>query len=232
VGKYVVEMTFGPKGQVTATQPRQVVGVARDVKASSLIDGLSRSIVYVPLQQQYTPMVTIVARTTRGQRAAEPIRALVASMNPDLPIVTSQTLEDATALGLVPQRVVVSVAGGLGLIGALLAAIGIYGVTAYAVARRRREIGIRMALGARRADVVGLILRRGVRLTFIGSAIGLLLAAGASQALVVFLFGIPPLDPVIFGGVSMFFAVIGLAACYLPARRATTVDPLVALRCE
>jgi putative ABC transport system permease protein len=209
-----------------------VVGVARDVKASSLIDGLSRSLVYVPLQQQYTAGLTIVARTTRGQRIAEEIRSLAASINPDLPIVTSQTLEDAMALGLVPQRVVVSVSGGLGLVGALLAAIGIYGVTAYAVARRRREIGIRMALGAQRADLVRMILRQGMRLAIGGSAIGLLLAAGASQALVAFLFGVPPLDPAIFGGAAALFTVVGLAACYLPARRATTVDPLVALRCE
>jgi predicted permease len=231
VGKFIVETTAGPGGQAPG-RPMQVVGVARDVKASSLIDGLSRSIVYVPLQQRYMATLTIVARTTRGQRAAEEIRSLVAAMNPDLPIVASQTLEDATALGLVPQRIVVSVAGGLGVVGALLAAIGIYGVTAYAVARRRREIGIRMALGARRVDVVRMILQRGIRLTIIGCAIGLLLAAGASQALVVFLFGVAPLDPAVFGGAAAFFAVIGLAACYLPARKATTVDPLVALRCE
>jgi len=231
VGKFIVQTTVGPGGQV-AGRPLQVVGVARDVKASSLIDGLSRSIVYVPLQQHYMSTLTIVARTTRGQRIADEIRSLVASMNPDLPIVGSQTLEDATALGLVPQRVVVSVAGGLGAVGALLAAIGIYGVTAYAVARRRREIGIRMALGARRADVVRMILQRGIRLTVIGCAIGLLLAAGASQALVVFLFGVAPLDPAVFGGAAAFFAVIGLAACYLPARKATTVDPLVALHYE
>jgi predicted permease len=232
VGQYVMQATLGPKGRVTATRALQVVGVARDVKASSLIDGLSRSIVYVPLQQQYTPTLTIVARTTRGQRIAEEIRAVVASMNPDLPIVTSQTLEDVTALGLVPQRVVVSVSGGLGLIGALLAAIGIYGVTAYAVARRRREIGIRMALGAQRADVLTMVMRQGFWLAVIGAAIGLVLAAAASQVLVVFLFGVPPLDPVIFGGAAVLFAAVGLLACYLPARRATHIDPLTALRYE
>ena len=122
--------------------------------------------------------------------------------------------------------------GSLGLVGVLLAAIGIYGVTAYAVTRRTREIGIRMALGARRADVVAMVLRQGIRLAVIGSAIGLLLAAGASQVLVGFLFGVPPLDPVIFGGAAALFAVVGLAACYVPARRATQVDPLAALRCE
>jgi predicted permease len=231
VGKFIVQTTVGPGGQVTG-RPLQVVGVARDVKASTLIDGLSRSIVYVPLQQHYMATLTIVARTARGQRIADEIRSLVAEMNPDLPIVASQTLEEATALGLVPQRVVVSVAGGLGAVGALLAAIGIYGVTAYAVARRRREIGIRMALGARRVDVVRMILQRGIRLTVIGCSIGLLLAAGASQALVVFLFGVAPLDPAVFGSAAACFAIIGLAACYLPARKATTVDPLVALRYE
>jgi len=186
----------------------------------------------VPLQQQYLSRITILARTTRGQRIADELRTLVVSLNRNLPIVTSQTLENATAIGLVPQQIVVSVAGGLGLIGALLAAIGIYGVAAYAVTRRTREIGIRMALGARRADVVAMVLHQGVWLAVIGSAIGLLLAAGASRALVAFLFGVPPLDPLIFGGAAVLFAVVGLAACYWPARRATRIDPLTALRYE
>jgi predicted permease len=233
IGKQIAQQEFGARGlDPTAAKTLLIVGVARDVKASTLIDGLSSSLVYVPLQQQYLSRVTILARTTRGQRIADELRTLVVSLNSNLPIVTSQTLEDATAIGLVPQQIVVSVAGGLGLIGALLAAIGIYGVAAYAVTRRTREIGIRMALGAQRADVVAMVLHQGVWLAIIGSAIGLLLAAGASRALVAFLFGIPPLDPVIFGGAAVFFAVVGLAACYWPARRATRIDPLAALRYE
>ncbi len=233
VGKRLIQQTFGPNGPVAnASKTLAVVGVARDVKASSLIDGLSRSLVYVPLQQQYTPNITIVARTTRGQRIADEIRTLVGTMNPSLPIVSAQTLEDSTSLGLVPQRVAVSVSGSLGLVGLLLAAIGIYGVTAYAVTRRTREFGIRIALGAQRADIIGMVLGQGLWLTAVGSAIGLALAAGASQALAVFLFGVSPIDPVIFGGAAALFTAIGLAACYGPARRATNVDPLVALRHE
>jgi predicted permease len=233
VGKDLLQEVREPNGKATTNaKTLRVVGVVRDVKASSLVDGLARPLVYVPLQQEYAPTVTIVARTTRGQRIAEEIRSLVASVNPDLPIVAAQTLEDSAALGQTPHRVVVSVSGGLGLIGALLAAIGIYGVTAYAVARRTREIGIRLALGAQRADVLAMVMRQGVRLAVIGAAIGLLLAAAASQVLVVFLFGVSPLDPAAFAGAAALFAAVGLIACYLPARRATRIDPLMALRCD
>ncbi len=233
VGKYIVQPQFGSGGRISnEAKTLRIIGVVHDVKSTSLIDGFSRSLVYVPLQQQYTPAITIVARSTRGQRVADEIRAAVAAVDPNLPIITSQTLEESTALGLTPQRVVVSVSGSLGFVGLLLAAIGIYGVTAYAVTRRTREIGIRMALGARRADVAGMILRRGMSLATIGSLIGLLLAAGASRVLVVFLFGTSPFEPAIFGGAAALFAVVAFAACYAPARRATMVDPLVALRHE
>jgi putative ABC transport system permease protein len=124
------------------------------------------------------------------------------------------------------------VAGGLGMIGVLLAAIGIYGVTAYVVARRAREIGIRVALGARRGHVITMVLKQGLWLAGIGSAIGLILAALAGKVLEGFLFGVPPRDPASFLGAALLFAAVTGFASYVPARRAVRVDPLATLRRE
>jgi predicted permease len=232
VGKYLLQPTWGPHGPTHPMRTLLVVGVARDIHSSSVIDGLARDWVYVPFQQQYMSSMTIVARTTRGQRIADELRALLASMNPNLPIVTAQTLDDSVALGLAPQRVAASVAGSLGIVGLMLTGIGIYGVMAYAVTRRTREIGIRIALGAQRADVIRMVLREGLSLTVIGSTIGVIVAAAMSRVLAGFLFGIPPADPITFGGTTVLFAMTGLAACYVPVLRATHIDPQQALRYE
>jgi len=232
VGKYLSQPTHGPQGPTNPMQPLLVIGVARDVQSSSLVDGVARASAYVPLQQQYVSSLTIVARTTSGRRITDQLRALLASMNPNVPIMTSQTLEDSIALGLAPQRVVASVAGGLGIVALLLAAIGVYGVTAYAVARRTREIGIRIALGARRTDVVRMVLQEGLSLTLIGAGVGLTLAGATSHVLAAFLFGIPPIDPLTFTGTTLLFVAIGVAACYVPIRRATRIDAMEALRYE
>jgi ABC-type antimicrobial peptide transport system permease subunit len=114
----------------------------------------------------------------------------------------------------------------------LLAAIGLYGVTAYTVTRRTREIGIRLAMGAERSDVLLMVLRQGMALVMVGSAIGLLLAAASSRVLVRLLFGVPPLDPLTFAVAAVLLSIIGLAACYVPARRATRISAVEALRYE
>jgi putative ABC transport system permease protein len=189
--------------------------------------------VYAPLQQRYTPHLTVIARAVDRRRLASDIRALVLSMDPSLPILTARTLEEEITGPVETQlRVSASVSGSVGIVSLLLAAIGIYGVTAYVASRRTREIGIRLALGAQRTDVLHMILRQGMVLVAIGSAIGLLLAAAASRVLTGLLFGVPPLDPVTFGGATLLFFIIGLAACYIPARRATRIDPVIALRAE
>jgi ABC-type antimicrobial peptide transport system permease subunit len=161
------------------------------------------------------------------------IRALVTAINPNLPILAAHTLEERQTGPVVLQlRIAALVSGTVGLVGLLLASIGIYGVTAYAVSRRTREIGIRMTLGAQRPDVVRMVLRQGMSLVAFGAGIGLLLAALAGRVLARLLFGLPPLDPVTFGGATLLFAIIGLAACYVPIRRATRISPVEALRYE
>lgn len=217
-------------------QTLTVVGVVDDVRSSSLIDGLNGSFIYLPLQQHYesswTAAMSIAARVTDGPRFAGQFRALLASVNPNLPIVSFGTLADSTALGLVAQRVVASFTGTLGTIGLLLAAIGIYGLGAYTVARRTHELGIRIALGAPSAAILRMILRQGFILSTIGGAIGLILAAGASQVLVVFFFGLPSIHVPTFIGAGALCVAVGVVACYVPARRATRLDPLEALRRE
>ncbi len=227
-GKYLLQR----RGPDATNAPLLVIGVARDIQSTSLLDGVARALVYVPLRQHYVSNLTIVARATRGQRIANQVRSILESVNPNLPIITSQTLEESINLGLAPQRIIATVSGGFAVIGLLLAGIGIYGVTAYAVARRTREIGIRLALGARRLDVVRMVLREGLLLTLIGAGVGLTLAAGASHVLAAFLFGIPPIDPVTFTGTTLLFVAIGMAACYAPVRRAARIDPVEALRRE
>ena len=209
-----------------------MIGVAADLKQSGRRE-TSVLEVYAPLQQRYTPRVTIMARSTDGLRTQNELRALVQSMDPNLPVLSLRSLEqEITGPVEMQLRVAASVSGSIGIVSLLLAAIGIYGVTAYVASRRTREIGVRMALGADRAAILRMILRQGMALVAVGAGIGLLLSAACGRLLTGLLFGVPPLDPVTFGGAIVLFAVIGLAACYAPARRATKIDPIVALRYE
>jgi predicted permease len=230
VGRYVSMRSFR---LIPPPPPTRllVVGVVRDLRTM----GPGRApapFLYRALQQNYSSRVTILARTTQGQRIAGEIRALVASMNPYLPIAASRALSDEASPMLVQLRVSAAVSGAVGLVGVLLAGIGIYGVTAYTVTQRTREIGVRIALGAQRGDLLAMVLRQGMTLVAVGCGLGLLLAAGATRLLVRLLFGVPPLDPVVLGGAAILFAAIGLAACFAPARRATRIDAMEALRYE
>jgi predicted permease len=230
IGKTLLQEDGRP-GARDAVRTLIVVAVARDTKYRSLGED-PRPFVYVPIQQQYMARTVIVARSTHGQRLAAELRTLLASMNPNLPVVQSLTLEDYSQIGLLPQRVAVSVSGSLGIVGLLLAAIGIYGVTASMVTSRTREIGIRIALGAQRGSVVGMVLKQGMMLTLTGAAIGLALAAAVSRLLGSLLFGVGATDPITFAGSALLFVAIGLAACYPPVRRATEIDAMEVLRYE
>jgi len=135
-------------------------------------------------------------------------------------------------LPLLPARVAASVLGGFGMLALALVAIGIYGVMSYAVAKRTREIGIRMALGAERGDVLKLIVSQGLILTVIGMAIGGAAALALTQTMKALLFGVSATDPYTFIGVGVLLALVAFLACYFPARRASKVDPMIALRYE
>ena len=160
------------------------------------------------------------------------MRALLRDMNPNLPITEALPLSQVTAAGLIPQRIAAAVASSLGTVVLLLAAIGIFGVTSYSVTHRTREIGIRMALGADRTSVLGLVLRQGLTLAAIGIGIGLAAGAAGSRLIQSLLFGVKPMDPLTFAGAGLLFILVTLAGSYVPARRAANVDPIKALRAE
>jgi macrolide transport system ATP-binding/permease protein len=209
-----------------------VIGVVRDVRAGG--EGLGRTplALYVPIQQRYVPGFSILMRTIGGRRVAADARGLISSLNANLPVLQAQTLESQQAGPVDTQlRIAAGVTASVGVVGLMLAAFGIYGVTAYVVARRTREIGIRVSLGARRMTVVGLVLRQGMALVGVGSLIGLALGAGAGVVLRARL-GSPPPDPMTFAGAAALFAIVGLIACYVPARRATRIGAMEALRYE
>jgi predicted permease len=208
-----------------------VVGIARDSKYRSLGEDPS-NFVYVPLAQRYITRTTLLVRTAPDLPVAASIRRIVAELEPALPILDQRSLVEHAATSLFPQRIALWVAGSLGIVALLLALLGIYGVTAYGVVQRTREIGIRVALGAQRGRVLGLILRQGLLLAGIGVAIGSLAAFGVTRLLRAALVGVPPTDAAAFGGAALLLVVAAVAASWIPARRAAAVDPMVALRSE
>lgn len=225
-GQDAIGQTFR-NGDRTVT----IVGVARDAKYRTLGEP-PRGFVYVPLAQRYMSRTTLLVRTTPGASAVAPVRRLLAELDAALPILNQMSLVEYTAASLFPQRVALWVAGSLGVVALLLAVLGIYGVTAYAVTQRTRELGIRIALGAGRPRVVRLVLRQGVLLAGIGVLVGLAAAAALTRLLRGLLYGIAPTDPLAFGAAALLLVAAAVAASWIPARRASRVDPMVALRSE
>jgi ABC-type antimicrobial peptide transport system permease subunit len=208
-----------------------VVGVARNTKYASLDEKLP-PFAYFPVTQVWQPTQVLLARVTPGSRPERLLQEAVLAIDPRLPVPKVTTMERATGIALLPQRAAATVMAGLGGIGLVLAAVGLYGVMAFSTARRTREIGIRIALGATRSSVTALVLAEAVTLTAAGILVGLALAAAATRLLSRWLFDVSPLDVAAFATTAALLAGVALAAGYIPARRAALVDPLQSLKVE
>jgi len=210
-----------------------IAGVAADSKYVTPNE-LPQPYFYVPFRQAYTLReVDLYVRTTgEPERAISAVRSAANSIDPGVGIFDSMPLTDYISASLFGQKTAAVMLAVLGLVALVLAATGLYSVMAYSVAQRTREIGLRMALGARPMDVLALVVRRGMRLTLVGVAIGAVAALAVTRLASSLLVHVSATDPLVFAAASLFLAAVALAANYLPARRATRIDPNEALRSE
>ncbi len=213
-----------------------IVGIARDAKYNSLTES-ALSMAYFPVAQEWRNELSLLVRANRDSPAAlahlrEAMQEAVRSLDAGIPRPEVTSLQDAMSFVLLPQQAAAYIAGAMGALGLLLATVGLYGVISFGVSQRSRELGVRLALGARAQDVERLVVRDGMRLALWGVASGLVLTAALSRLLVAFLYGISPLDLPTFAVMSLVFVTVALVASWLPARRAAQLDPLVVLRQE
>ncbi len=224
------EESIGQHFRFFQSEPLEVIGVARDTKAVTLGEAPA-PMVYLPLSEAPKGGITIFVQTVGapGPMVNE-VHRLIRALDPHIPIIYEKTIAEHMAFALWPSWMGAVLLGAFGLLALLLASMGVYGVMAYSVGQRTRELGIRMALGAQSHEVVRLVLRQGMMLAAIGLVLGLLAAFGATRLLDALLYGVNPNDPWVFAGVALLLAASALAACYFPARRAVKIDPVVALR--
>ena len=226
VGQVVVERIY--KGTVR----HQVIGVVGDARAASVREPQG-GVLYVPIGAGRPWNLSIVLRSQRPAGDVEAmLRRVVGRIDPSLPVGPVTTAEAVVEEGTREERVFLKLVGVLGLLAIVLAAVGLYGLTAYSVMQRRREIGIRIALGASVRSVINIVMRRAALIATIGVGAGLLAAAILARALEKMLFGVERLDLVSYAGAALFFALVATAACIVPARLAASVDPTEALRAE
>jgi putative ABC transport system permease protein len=208
---------------------RVVVAVVGNIR--NHLDQPPPAEMYFPLRQQTESTMALVVRTSSDPRTFEQsVRAQVLTLDRDQPVFRVMTMDDLFAFSVTPQRIGGTLMGAFAGFALLLAAMGLFGVIAYTVSERTHEIGIRMALGAKPREVCRLVVGQGMTLALIGLSLGLLLALGMGRAVAGLLYGVAPDDFATFAWVAAILAVVALAACYIPARRAMRVDPVVALR--
>jgi len=210
----------------------EIVGIAKDVKNRSLSE-VPQPFFYLPLLQDYRSNMILVARTAIDpEKMFQSVRAEVAALDPDIPLFDAKTLEDHVGISLFLQRMAATLLSIFGLLALSLTAIGLYGVMAYSVSQRTRELGVRISVGAKRGDILKLILGQGLMLTAIGMIGGLVTALAVTRLSARLLYGVSAADPVTLTVVAVILLGVALVAGYFPARRATKVDPMVALRME
>ena len=209
-----------------------IVGIAKDVKNRSLGEG-PQPFLYLPLLQDYRSNMILVARTAiEPEKIFPSVRAAVAALDPAIPMFDTKTLEEHIGISLFLQRMAATLLSIFGLLALSLAAIGLYGVMAYSVSQRTREMGIRIAVGANQNDVLKLVLGQGLTLGVVGLIGGLITALVVTRFSVHLLYGVSAADPVTFTVVGLLLLTVALVASYVPARRATKVDPMIALRID
>jgi predicted permease len=216
--------------------PIEVIGVVRNGKYM-LLGEAPRPYVYLPIAQEYTSPVTLHVRSTTGDplALAPALRRVFSDLDPDLPVYNVRSMDEhlrSSAFAFMPLRMGATLAGAQGVVALLLAVMGVYGVVAYSVSQQTRDIGIRVALGARKLDVFRLVSRSGLRPALIGLAFGVAAAFGLARLLAVLLYGLNPVSIPIFTAVVALVLCVWLLACWLPARRAARIDPIEALRHE
>jgi predicted permease len=213
-------------------QKLTIVGVARDIKYHSMNEG-PEAFLYLPFFQHPRTDANVLVRTSGDPRALlGAVKAQVSALDPGVPLVDTDTISDLFHVSLFPYRTAAAVATVLGVLGLLLAAVGLYGVISYSVTQRTHEIGIRVALGASQIDVLRLVVGQGFKLTMMGVGVGVAGALALTRYLSSLLYSVKPTDPLTFIAVSLILVAVALLACYIPARRAAKVDPMVALRYE
>jgi len=217
---------------------RRVVGVVNDTKQRNLINP-APSTVFIPVWQategmnEQTRYASFALRAEGDPLAlSAAVRSEIRQLDPAVPVRGLHSMEQLVGNSVAPQRFHMSLLGLLAALGLVLAAVGIYGVMAYGVSQRTHEIGLRMALGARKSDVMKMVVRQGMVLAAIGVAIGLIVSYSLTRLLKTLLFGVSATDPLTFTAIALSLAVVALLACWIPARRAAKVDPMIALRCE
>jgi len=210
----------------------QVIGIVGTTVVGQIGED-PQPVAYLPMRQQYSPFATLVVRTNSNpELLIGAVRAQVQQIDKNLAFTNAQTVQQILGQGLWAARMGAALLGLFGALALILASIGIYGVLAYSVAQRTSEIGLRMALGAQPRQVLGLVLRQGMLLAVIGAAVGIIVALPVARMAGNLLYGVSATDPLTYVGITLLLMAVALLACYLPARRATRIDPLIALRVE